>query len=79
MSKLTACKMPSKLKRDAAHVNPFPAHTAYPCPANHPQSDYGEVFPVHVTVLSAQGLRNSPLTALQNVGLRGEHGLSEHN
>lgn len=60
MSKLIACKSPFKLKRDAVQVNPSPARTASPCPANHPQGDYREIFPVHITALLAEGPWNSP-------------------
>lgn len=62
MSKLIACKMPFKLKRDAVQVNPSPACTASPCPANHPQGDYREIFPVHIMALLAEGPWNSPST-----------------
>lgn len=61
-SKLIACKTPFKLKRDAVQVNPSPARTASPRPANHPQGDYRKIFPVHIMALLAEGPWNSPST-----------------
>lgn len=64
MPKLIACKMPFKLKRDAVQVNPSPARTASPCPANHPRGDYREIFPVHIMALLAAGPWHSPSAPL---------------